>query len=125
MADRLCLLVCESLECEVKAVVESEGFDDVVVRAFPGHCGRPQMGWDAWRGIIQACEQDCSQVYLLGGSCIVGLQAPPDELKHCRLHKMDGCYSLFAGKETIEAYLKTGAYLLTPGMVGALEAPYR
>ena len=115
MADRLCLLVCESLECEVKAVVESEGFDDVVVRVFPGHCSRPQMGWDAWRGIIQAGEQDCSQVYLLGGSCIVGLQAPPDELKHCRLHKMDGCYSLLGGKETIEAYLKTGAYLLTPG----------
>jgi len=115
MADRLCLLVCESLEREVKAVIESEEFDDVVVRAFPAHCGRPQTGWDAWRGIIQAGEQDCSQVYLLGGSCIVGLQAPPDELKHCRLRKMDGCYSMFAGKETIEAYLKTGAYLLTPG----------
>ena len=115
MADRLCLLTCESLGCAVKAVVESEGFDDVVVRVFPGHCGRPQMGWDAWRGIIQACEQDCSQVYLLGGSCIVELPAPPDELKHCRLHKIDGCYSLLAGKETIEAYLKTGAYLLTSG----------
>ncbi len=115
MADKLCLLVCESLEREVKAVVESEGFDDVVVRVFPAQCGRPQMGWDAWRGIIQAGEQDCSQVYLLGGSCIVGLQAPPDDLRQCRLHKMEGCYSLLAGRETSEAYLKTGAFLLTPG----------
>ena len=115
MADRLCLLACESLEREVKAVVESEEFDDVVVRVFPGRCIRPQMGWDAWHEIIHACEQECSQVYLLGGSCIAELHAPLDELKHCRLHKMDGCYSLFAGKEMAEAYLKTGTYLLVPG----------
>jgi hypothetical protein len=115
MADRLCLLVCESLEREVKAVVESERFDDVVVRVFPAHCGRLQMGWEAWREIIHAGEQDCSQVYLLGSSCIAGLQARPDELKHCRLHNMDGCYNLFAGKEMTQAHLKTGAYLLAPG----------
>jgi signal transduction histidine kinase len=115
MADKLCLLVCESLEREVKAVVESERFDDVVVRVFPAHCGHPQMGWKAWRAIIYACERDYSQVYLLGSSCIAGLQPPPDELKHCRLHKMDGCYNLFAGKGMAEAHLKTSAYLLVPG----------
>ena len=115
MVDRLCLLVCENLEREGTAVVESVGFDDVVVRVFPAHCDRLRKGWDAWRGIIPAFGQDCSQVHLLGGSCIAGLKAPPDELKHCGLHKMNGCYSLFAGRETVKAYLQTGAYLLSPG----------
>ncbi len=113
MADKLCLLVCESVRCEVTAVVESEGFNDVRVRVFPARCDRLRNGWDTWRGIIPADGHD--QVHLLGGPCIAELPSLPDEFKHCRLHKMNSCYSLFAGKETAEAYLKTGADLLSPG----------
>jgi len=114
MADKLCLLVCESLEREVAAVVESEGFDDVMVHTFPAHCGRPPIGWDALRGAIHACGKDYSQTHLLGGACLAGLQAPPDDL-HCRFHKMDGCFSLFVGRDAVESHLRTGGYLLTPG----------
>ena len=116
MANKLGIMVCENLKPEATAVIESEGFDDVMVLAFPAHdSGRTRIGWDALGEVIQACENECGQIHVLGGCCLAGLAAPPRELKHSHLHQAEQCFHLFANKNILDDYLKGGAHLLTPG----------
>ncbi len=120
MTHKLCILVCESFEKETMAVVESEGWGDVSVAAFPARCGRPPIGWDDLAPLIRA-RTECDQVRVFGGCCIAGLHDPPQELAHIQreqphvFHKMEQCFHLLAGRGTINNYLAEGAYLLTPG----------
>ncbi len=120
MTHKLCILVCEFIEKEARAVTESEGFDDVLVATFPARCGRSSIGWDELLPIVQA-SGECSNVHVLGGRCIAGLSALPEKAARaqheCRyvFHEEEQCFYLLAGRDVIDHYLAQGAYLLSPG----------
>jgi len=117
MANKLCIIACENHKDEVDAVIKSEGLDDVMVLAFPAHCGHPQMGWnDLWE-IIHPFEKEYSRIYLIGGCCITGIEEAPEAPDSLRFHKMDQCFHLFTNKNIVDSYLKKGSYLLSPGWV--------
>lgn len=115
MINRLCILVCENHEPEVKAVVEAEGFDNVIVATFPAKCDPSPIGWDILGEAIHASAADCHQIYLIGDCCLVGLKGPPEELAYCQIHKMDSPFGLTMGANMVNAYIRSGAYLVTPG----------
>ncbi|MDM8515560.1 ATP-binding protein [Desulfobacterales bacterium HSG16] len=114
MNNKLNILVCKNFEKELNAVIESENFDDVAFATFPARCGRPPMKWDELNPAIRSCE-DCRDVYVLGSCCINGLDNHSKESGHNQVYKVGQCGYLFADQSLIDYYLKTGAYLLTPG----------
>jgi PAS domain S-box-containing protein len=114
MTRKLCILTCDLLGKELATVVETEGWDDVTVATFPAQCGRPQIGWDSLAQIVPA-DTDCSHVRIMGCCCLAGLGDPPPGLERYQLYNTDQCFYLVAGHNVVDAYLKEGAYLLTPG----------
>jgi len=111
---KICILVCEHYQQEAQAIIEAEQFDEVAVAAYPARCGYPPVQWDELASVIGA-PGGYQQIYIIGGCCLAKLGHAPQELKRCRLHRMDNCFYLFASRSLVDSYLQQGAYLITPG----------
>lgn len=114
MPHKFGILVCEHFQQEILAVVRSEKWEHVAVAAFPARCGRPPMQWTELITCAQPCD-DCDQIVVFGGCCLAYLGPPPNGQERFRLHAFAQCFYLLADQPLIDAYLRTGAYLLTPG----------
>lgn len=108
-------MVCEYYERETHSAVESGGFDDVNVLTFPADCDYTQKGSGKLIEAVNTCKNDCSQIHILGSSCLVGSGNTLRSLERCYFHNMDQCFSLFIGRNIVDDYLGKGAHLLTPG----------
>lgn len=110
---KLCLMVCENFYQEAVAVVESAGLD-VEVATCPVHCDSPQVGQAQVNQAIRVHQATGSQVSLVGARC---LAETPDlgKVEPRHIHKLDQCFYMFASKEMVDAYIREGAYVLTPG----------
>jgi hypothetical protein len=115
MMHKLCILVCQNLGREAAAVIKSEGFDDVTLATFPAHCNRPWLGWKDLEQITRARGESCSHYCLLSGCLATEPQELSPELELCRYDETDSCFYLFINSHVLDAYVKRGAYLLTPG----------
>jgi hypothetical protein len=115
MTDKLCILVCQNLGREAVAVIKSEGFDDVTLATFPAHCNRPWLGWKDLEQIIRARGDSCSHYCLLSGCLATESQELSPELKLYRHDEIGSCFYLFINSHVLDAAVKRGAYLLTPG----------
>jgi hypothetical protein len=120
MSEKLCLLVCSYFQREVAAAIEAEGWDDVVVGAFPADCGRPETGWGKLKRISSA-HGEFSQVDAFGSPCIMNLANPPAGMENFQLHKIQQCFHLFADNDQIDDYILNGAYLITPGWLAGWQ----
>ncbi len=117
MAQNLCVLICEAFEREANTVIEQEGFDNVSIITYPTSMFHIRTRWDGVMQKIEANKSRC-RIMLLGGGCIVGLEAPPDELKeNCYYQQLNKCFDMFINKSLINLYVKQGAYLITPSWV--------
>ena len=63
MSEHLCILVCDSIASEARAVAAEQGLDELVLATFPARCGRPPLHWQELSGAAG----DSDQVHLLGG----------------------------------------------------------
>ena len=110
MTTRLCLLCCHNFHAEIAAAIQAEGFDDVVAVAFPARCGRPPVTWGELRPLLPA---DCSQIAVLGRSCLHGLGEPPAGFPPVRLVPQKQCFHLVAGNHLVDEAISGGGYLIT------------
>ena len=109
MTPRLAVFSCAHLEQEVRAILASETWPDVVARSFPARCGRPPLGWEELE------TEGAGQVLLVGGACLGLMAAPPDGFQPVRRLTADNCFALVAGPARVAEALEGGAYLMTPG----------
>lgn len=112
---RLHLLVCKGFCREVSAVVAAEGFEDVSVTAFPSWCGMPPLQRDA---LVSAFPADLGAgdcVHVFGGACLRCLADPGQLPGNPKVHALDQCFELVAGKTFVRSLTAEGAWLLTPG----------
>jgi two-component sensor histidine kinase len=120
--NKLCILVCEFFEKEASAIIQAEGFDDVMVAAFPSRCGRPQVTWDELDQVVRP-PGDYSRIHLLGGCCTARLSKESNKKVLARrgqntfVKNPGQCFYMLAGREIIDSYLKEGVYLVTPGWI--------
>ena len=114
MPDKLCILTCANFEPELRAVLSSEGFDDVTGSCFPSTCGRPRMTWENI-GQIQGDLGDFAKIHVLGCYCLREMVNPPETLAHTVIHRMAQCFDLVASPTFTDGYLKSGNYILTSG----------
>ncbi len=109
---QLCILCCCNFLKEVKAAVETENADDIVVSPFPAQCGRPPVSWSDLRPLIPA---DCKHVVVLGTVCLKDLREPPPNFPGTRVVQMTQCFHLVASENLVTDAITSGAYVITPG----------
>ncbi len=111
MMGRLCILACGDFYPEVAAAIESEGWTDVAVAAFPPDCARPPLSWEQLRARVP---EDCSDVVVFGKVCLRDLSAPPPGMPPVRLVELGECFDLVADESLVRERMAAGAYLMTP-----------
>ncbi len=109
-------MFCEYLEREASAITESEGLDDVTVMKFPAHSD-VQQNTEALTKIIASSKNTFDQIHIFCNSCIPEPGEFSKRFEHCRVHKIDQCFSLFINSTLIDKYLKAGAHLSVPGSI--------
>lgn len=108
---KLCILTCHSFYREIAAAIAAEGWNDVTVAAFPVRCGRPPVSWSELRPLLS---EGCTQVVVLGRTCLGGLGEPPSTWPPVRLLRQEQCFHLVAGATLVADAIERGAYLITP-----------
>lgn len=105
MTDKLKISVCETLERELKTVVDAENLHDVDVITTPMRCGFA-----------------CVSASLSGkGKVAYPGRRDPDEktcraaLIHAPTQSETRCFDLVTNKNIVDEYIQAGTYLLTPG----------
>jgi hypothetical protein len=119
MGDKLCLAVCHHFEREAAAVLD--GFEDVILAVFPSHCGRPPLQWAELNRLLPPVPGNCTQGIVIGSCCLANLKDPPPELESWRLHRLEVCQELLLNRSILQAYLREGSYLVTPGWLAHWE----
>jgi signal transduction histidine kinase len=111
-AFRVAVAVCSNFADEARAALAAPGAAEVSLVVFPARCGRPPL---ELREVTElAAAQGCEAAEVLGSACCSALRRSelPDGV---RVHCMESCFELLAPRAMIEARLRDGAYLLTPG----------
>ncbi|MBS1213809.1 MAG: putative histidine kinase [Proteobacteria bacterium] len=122
MSKKLCVLCCRNFSPELEAVVVAEGWSDVTVAAYPARCGRPPLTWDELRPLV---DEDCTQVLLLGRTCLKGLAQTPADWPPVRQVLQAECFHLVAGATLVSEAIARGGYLITPSWVHDWRANLR
>lgn len=112
MSARLCIFCCDNFRRDVSAAIAAEGWDDVVVAAFPARCGRPPLSWNELRALLP---EECTEVVVLGRACLGMLAEPPAGFPSVRLLPQQQCFHLVADANRVAAAITDGGYLVTPG----------
>jgi len=117
MAGSLHLLVCQYYLREAQAVVQGPEFENVTVSAYPDVCVHPQADRMAIvERLFHTAAADDRTVMLVGACFLLrnGAQALKED-KFRRIHHTDLCFHLLANKTWVDAQMRAGAYLATPG----------
>jgi signal transduction histidine kinase len=117
MANKLCFIVCEYFKNEFTTVLEAEKITDIAVINFPAKCDHIQLVTDKVTKIINDCENNCEQIHIFGGLCATGLKDLLHNIDRYHFYNTEQCFYLLAGKNITDNYLRTGAHLLTPGIL--------
>ncbi|MCP4645986.1 MAG: DUF1638 domain-containing protein, partial [bacterium] len=96
------------------AVAESEDLHEVCFVTFPAHCGDPKKSWTTLADRLRECKEALADVLIVGG-CSARMGDPPEEWKTCHVHATEQCFHLVTSRELVDAYLREGSHLLTPG----------
>ena len=115
MEDQICLIVCENLQNEIESVARVGNFGNVKIVTYPSQCGLPRPDSEVIANALRRCETPPSSTFLIGGGCMLGLDLNAVEREGMKLLHPDQCLGLLIAKESLEAYIAQGAYLLTPG----------
>ena len=123
MERKCCLLVCECLEKEVETIVRTMQWQpgEVEVNTFPGCCGGPDLQKKALNQYA-ANTEECGQVHILGTFCLdsskepdLKKMIPPGKEDRRHFSEAANCAHFIAGRQLVDHYLGSGAYIITPG----------
>jgi|GEM_PF-1464794 len=109
----LALAVCKNFEDEARAALAGLEPSDVSLAVFPACCGRPPL---QTRELTELIGPRCGDgVEVIGSVCCAGLRRAPELPDGWRVHALESCFELLAPRPMLDAQLRDGAYVLTPG----------
>jgi signal transduction histidine kinase len=117
MPPSLHLLVCQYYLKEAQVILQSEGFENVSVSAFPDLCVRPRADLTATLTHQFYDSGKNGQTTILVGACYLLHQnktALPEDRYH-RIHREELCFHMLINKTTIDRCLCDGSHLVTSG----------
>lgn len=116
MDNKLCLIICSSLYNELKMLLESEGYDNVVIKSFPSYCGVcKKIHSDLIKNIIENDKDKCSHFQLICSEGCFDTNSILEETTNFGIIKTELCFNLLLNKSIIDKYIEDGNYLVTPG----------
>jgi len=121
MTDKLCIMVCSSFYPEVKKVIDSGNYPDVIIKGYNSSCISSFSGHDL---IDNAVEKNASQfpkVVFIGSSCIVGKDKNNIGDDKIQYYQLSQCFELILNRSTIEHLITNGNYLISNGWLKEYE----
>lgn len=116
MTAKLCLIICEHLEREVRRILEAEDFQDVTLMSFPASCHRVRREPVGLTDVLCHCASLNCHVAVLGGNCLGKRpDSSPQQNQYYDFHRVDDCFEMLLSKDMLDSYYQQGAYLLSPG----------
>lgn len=112
-APRLAFAVCKNFEDEARAALAELEPSDVALTVFPARCGRPPIQRRELADLLAPCGGEGAEV--IGSACCAALRRAPELPADWRVHVMESCFELLAPRPLLDAHLREGAYVLTPG----------
>ncbi len=111
---KLCIIVCEDYEQEVRAVLKDED-EDITCIAFVPSCQRNGAHSLKLNNIIASCHTQGVSPCLVGGACLHAAPQELPELEQSQYVAHDTCLALLADPALIEHYRADGSYVLARG----------
>jgi len=115
MSAKLCIVVCSSFIPEVKCVIESGNYSDVVIKGYHSTCIEPQFNSDLINEISEKYASQFSKVVFVGSSCHVGKKKITGENNKTEYRRLSQCFELLLNRSTIEHLITKGHYLISNG----------
>jgi hypothetical protein len=115
---KLTLLVCENLEREVRAVQESECWENVEVLVCPALCPAPENYAVTAQKVADATNRHPAQCLVVGCGGMRELAGGVHEGPPQGRVAMASCFELLIGPQLASGWMRDGAFLLTPGWLG-------
>lgn len=119
MRGRTAALICGNFRRELEMAVEFEKLDGVEIAAFPAECNK--LHGEHCTSIcnsLNAPKKEYGGIHVFQGGCVPGLERRGLNCGNCFRHVEAICFYMFAEKAAVDALVKNGAYLLTPGWLG-------
>lgn len=111
------ILVCENLREEIETAAHLAGWHDVAITTYPASCMSPTVPPNLSDDSKKLVSDDSG-----GFRVVFNLQCTsnhPRTTQRLKPHRVDvefkSCFELFLPTPLVENYLKSGAYLVTPG----------
>jgi diguanylate cyclase (GGDEF)-like protein/PAS domain S-box-containing protein len=115
MARLLDLIVCSSLEREVRAISGLPDFKDINFLPLNAACDQVDGRWEGLREALQAHKNDGHPVCLVGSFCLTQATARLGTGEPCPTAQKSLCFEWLVDKDVIDRFLQEEALLLLPG----------
>ena len=107
--------ICRHFAAEARAAIAGvPELAQATIHAFPACCGCPALSVAAIREQIATIPADEPMVWI-GGICLQPLLMELADERRIQLHLFKQCFHLVADPDWVDAQLRDGAYLCTPG----------
>ncbi|MCU7835262.1 MAG: response regulator [gamma proteobacterium symbiont of Taylorina sp.] len=115
----LCLIVCQYIKKETKAVLSVMNRKNIRLSTFPANPDHPCNDPQAFLGNIHPPNKQCLFHHIIGNCCITAEAAKTinNSNNNYFCEKLPYCFNLLIATEQINEYLRQGACLVYPGML--------
>ena len=114
-ARELCLIVCSTLDREVRAVSAMPEFRDVHFSTRPADCDLVEADWPGLAESVAGCRRDGHAVCLVGSFCLTRAAQTLAAGDDCFTSQKGQCSEWIADKDVLVHFLREEALLLLPG----------
>ena len=121
MERKLCLIVCSSFAAEVKHIINSGYYPDVVVKSFKSNCMGNKSSSESIDTIIKIYSSEYSKVVSLGSSCVIGKKEKYKDYHNIEIISLSQCFELLLNKATVEYFISAKNYIISNGWLKDYE----
>jgi PAS domain S-box-containing protein len=121
MSEKLAIFVCNTLVPEIKHVIDSDFYPDVVLKSYPTHCMSSSMSLDKIGQMISECHETFDKVIFIASGCMANLNEFTLKNSNIKIVRLQQCFETVTGIETIYHFTQKGYYLATNGWLRTFE----
>ncbi len=115
MEQKICLLICSSFIDEVKQIINSGYYPDVIIKSFQSSCADQYYQLENIDDIVRLHASEYSKVVLIGGPCLISKKDNYKRSHNIQIIVLDHCSELFLNKSTIDYLTSKKNYIVSNG----------
>jgi len=115
MEQKLCLYICSTYYPEVKSIIDSGNFPDVLIKSYPSNCLISSVNKENFNLLVTESRKDFSKTIVLGGSCGHSNKVSPGNQRALEFYDLNYCMELILSNESINYFIGKKYYLISNG----------